>query len=102
LIGLGLLELAERLIVGVLVGSRIDLVEEISFVNEVTLFERDDGIVSRKLYASVPPKVEYSLTPLGASLSHKVEELCRWAEANMEQSARAQENFDNRSSADAE
>jgi DNA-binding HxlR family transcriptional regulator len=61
-----------------------------------------DGLVSRKLYASVPPKVEYSLTPLGASLSNKVEELCRWAEANMEQIARARENFDNRSSAEAE
>jgi DNA-binding HxlR family transcriptional regulator len=61
-----------------------------------------DGLVSRKLYASVPPKVEYSLTPLGASLSNKVEELCRWAEANMEQIVRARENFDTKSSAKAE
>src|SRR5262252_1295364 len=53
-----------------------------------------DGLVSRKLYASVPPKVEYSLTPLGASLSDKAEELCRWAEANMEQILRARDNFD--------
>ncbi|MBV8814436.1 MAG: helix-turn-helix transcriptional regulator [Verrucomicrobia bacterium] len=53
-----------------------------------------DGLVSRKLYASVPPKVEYSLTALGASLSNKVEELCRWAEANMDQIVRARDNFD--------
>jgi DNA-binding HxlR family transcriptional regulator len=56
-----------------------------------------DGIVNRKLYASVPPKVEYSLTPLGASLSDMSHELCRWAEANMEQILRARRNFDNRS-----
>jgi DNA-binding HxlR family transcriptional regulator len=55
-----------------------------------------DGLVNRKLYASVPPKVEYSLTPLGASLSDKAEELCRWAEANMEQILRARDNFDKR------
>jgi DNA-binding HxlR family transcriptional regulator len=55
-----------------------------------------DGLVSRKLYASVPPKVEYSLTPLGASLSDKAEDLCRWAEANMEQILRARDNFDKR------
>jgi DNA-binding HxlR family transcriptional regulator len=61
-----------------------------------------DGLLSRKLYASVPPKVEYSLTPLGASLSNKAEELCRWAEANMEQIVRARENFDTKSSAEAQ
>ena len=55
-----------------------------------------DGLVSRKLYASVPPKVEYSLTPLGASLSDKAAELCHWAEANMEQILRARDNFDKR------
>jgi DNA-binding HxlR family transcriptional regulator len=55
-----------------------------------------DGLVSRKLYASVPPKVEYSLTPLGASLSDMAGELCHWAEANMEQILRARQNFDNR------
>ena len=38
-----------------------------------------DGLVIRKLYASVPPKVEYSLTPLGSSLVEKVNELCAWA-----------------------
>jgi DNA-binding HxlR family transcriptional regulator len=55
-----------------------------------------DGLVNRKLYASVPPKVEYSLTSLGASLSDKAEELCRWAEANMEQILRARDRFDKR------
>jgi DNA-binding HxlR family transcriptional regulator len=59
-----------------------------------------DGLVSRKLYASVPPKVEYSLTPLGASLSNKVEDLCRWAEAHMEQIVSARGDFDKRRSAD--
>ena len=56
-----------------------------------------DGLVSRKLYASVPPKVEYSLTPLGASLSDKMEDICRWAEAHMDQIVRAREHFDRRS-----
>jgi len=55
-----------------------------------------DGLVTRKLYASVPPKVEYSLTSLGASLSDMAGELCHWAEANMEQILRARQNFDNR------
>jgi DNA-binding HxlR family transcriptional regulator len=59
-----------------------------------------DGLVSRKLYASVPPKVEYSLTPLGASLSNQVAELCHWAEAHMEQIVSARENFDKRSPAE--
>jgi DNA-binding HxlR family transcriptional regulator len=55
-----------------------------------------DGLVTRKLYASVPPKVEYSLTPLGASLSDMAGELCHWAEVNMQQILRARQNFDQR------
>ena len=38
-----------------------------------------DGVVSRKVYAEVPPKVEYSLTERGLSLKPVVESMCRWA-----------------------
>ena len=37
-----------------------------------------DGIVSRKVYAQVPPKVEYSLTRRGASLRPVVDAMCGW------------------------
>jgi DNA-binding HxlR family transcriptional regulator len=37
-----------------------------------------DGVVERRVYAEVPPRVEYSLTPLGKSLSQLVEQLDAW------------------------
>jgi len=37
-----------------------------------------DGIVHRQVYAQVPPKVEYSLTPLGESLRSVVDAMCEW------------------------
>ena len=37
-----------------------------------------DGVVRRRVYPQVPPKVEYSLTPLGHSLRPVVEAMCRW------------------------
>ena len=37
-----------------------------------------DGIVARTVYAQVPPKVEYSVTPLGLSLKPVVEAMHRW------------------------
>lgn len=39
--------------------------------------ERDD-IVARTVYAQVPPKVEYSVTPLGLSLKPVVEAMHQW------------------------
>jgi DNA-binding HxlR family transcriptional regulator len=38
----------------------------------------NDGIVGRKLYAEVPPKVEYFLTDFGKSLIPTLEEIARW------------------------
>ncbi|MFD4125170.1 winged helix-turn-helix transcriptional regulator [Streptomyces globisporus] len=38
----------------------------------------DDGIVHREVYAEVPPRVEYSLTPLGLSLNAALEPLGAW------------------------
>ena len=42
-----------------------------------------DGLVTRKVYAQVPPKVEYSLTDLGLSLLPNLESLVKWANENM-------------------
>ena len=40
------------------------------------------GLVERRVYPEVPPRVEYSLTPLGHSLREPVTALTDWAEAN--------------------
>ena len=37
-----------------------------------------DGIVHRKFYPQIPPRVEYSLTPLGRSLRPVIAAMCRW------------------------
>jgi DNA-binding HxlR family transcriptional regulator len=41
-----------------------------------------DDLIQRKLYAEVPPKVEYSLTPLGRSLMPHLLSLTSWALEN--------------------
>ena len=41
-----------------------------------------DGYVVRKVHPTIPPKVEYSLTPLGRSLLGKIEPLIAWADTN--------------------
>jgi DNA-binding HxlR family transcriptional regulator len=40
------------------------------------------GLVERRVFPEVPPRVEYSLTPLGLSLRGPVTALTAWAEAN--------------------
>ena len=41
-----------------------------------------DGIIRRKVYRQVPPKVEYLLTPLGETLSPIMDAMCAWAEVH--------------------
>lgn len=41
-----------------------------------------DGLVSRRVYPTVPPRVDYSLTPLGVSLLVPLDGLLEWVEAN--------------------
>ncbi len=53
-----------------------------------------DGLVNRKVYPTIPPKVEYSLTTLGRSLVGILEEIRSWAENNIEQIFYAQEQYD--------
>jgi len=42
-----------------------------------------DGLITRKVYAQVPPKVEYSLTEMGKSLMPILEQLCKWGYEHM-------------------
>jgi DNA-binding HxlR family transcriptional regulator len=42
-----------------------------------------DGLVARKVYAQVPPKVEYSLSPLGRSMEPILLSLKAWGDANI-------------------
>jgi len=42
-----------------------------------------DGLVSRKLFPEIPPRVEYTLTPLGLSLLPAIENLTNWANEHM-------------------
>ncbi|WP_156045664.1 MULTISPECIES: helix-turn-helix domain-containing protein [Actinomycetes] len=44
-----------------------------------------DGIVLRTVYSQVPPKVEYSLTPLGETLSPMVRALNDWGASYLDQ-----------------
>jgi DNA-binding HxlR family transcriptional regulator len=41
-----------------------------------------DGLLKRTVYAEVPPRVEYELTPLGRSFLEPVMSLCRWASSH--------------------
>jgi DNA-binding HxlR family transcriptional regulator len=53
-----------------------------------------DGLITRRVYASVPPKVEYTLTPLGRTLISLVENIRGWAESHIEAVLEAQQTFD--------
>jgi DNA-binding HxlR family transcriptional regulator len=37
-----------------------------------------DRVLARKVYAEIPPRVEYTLTTRGRTLSGVVEEMCKW------------------------
>ena len=47
-----------------------------------------DGLVQRTDYKEVPPRVDYSLTPLGRSLAEALVPLCSWGTENMAEVAR--------------
>ncbi len=45
----------------------------------------EKGIVLRKAYATVPPKVEYSLTDIGHSIAPVISSISKWGEAYIEE-----------------
>lgn len=53
-----------------------------------------DGLINRKVYAQVPPKVEYSLTETGKSLVPLIMQLTEWAQANMKNVMRHRSEYE--------
>lgn len=53
-----------------------------------------DGLVAREVFATVPVTVEYSITPLGQTLTSTVAALTRWAEQHMPEILAAQQRYD--------
>ena len=58
-----------------------------------------DGIIVRKIFASVPPRVDYSLTPFGSTLIDLLDAVRVWAESHIESMLESQVEYDQRLSA---
>ncbi|MGW6445282.1 winged helix-turn-helix transcriptional regulator [Lentzea sp. NPDC055074] len=59
-----------------------------------------DGLVSRTVHATVPPRVDYTLTDLGSTFLEPVLELGRWAMANQSRMRASRRAFDASSAKD--
>jgi DNA-binding HxlR family transcriptional regulator len=56
-----------------------------------------DGLLTRDVYAEVPPRVEYELTPLGKKFMQPVRALVTWLQMNWSAIRAARDTFDRRS-----
>ncbi|GAB7052767.1 helix-turn-helix domain-containing protein [Catenuloplanes indicus JCM 9534] len=63
---------------------RVDGVSEKMLAQTLQALERD-GLVRRDVQATIPPRVEYSLTPFGATVAGKVVELVELIQAEVDQ-----------------
>ena len=52
-----------------------------------------DGLVNRKVYPEIPPRVEYSLTEIGEELIPYIKSLTEWAQKRMPQIIESREKF---------
>jgi DNA-binding HxlR family transcriptional regulator len=60
-----------------------------------------DGFVTRTVFPTIPPRVDYELTVLGHSLLTPIRELGSWAMQNIDLIEDAQRRFDRASGRDA-
>jgi DNA-binding HxlR family transcriptional regulator len=53
-----------------------------------------DGLISRSVEPTIPPRVDYALTPLGHTLLDPIMSLAAWAELNRETIQAARDRYD--------
>ena len=72
---------------------RVDGVSEKMLAQTLQTLERD-GMVYRDVQATIPPRVEYSLTPLGRKVAEKIVDLIELVEAAVPEVRTAQARYD--------
>ena len=72
---------------------RVQGVSEKMLAQTLQDLERD-GLVHRDAQATIPPKVEYSLTPLGREAARRLLDLITWLEGEMPQVMKARDHAD--------
>ena len=78
-----------------------ELLEDLSPISEKVLTQtlramERDGLVVRRVHAEVPPRVEYALTPLGATLAPPLRALGAWSVSHGKRVEEARDRFDAR------
>ena len=76
-----------------------ELLGELSPISEKVLTQtlramERDGLVDRRVHQEVPPRVEYALTPLGASMAAPLKALGQWSLTHTEQVEDARDAYD--------
>ncbi|MBW8486893.1 winged helix-turn-helix transcriptional regulator [Actinomadura parmotrematis] len=79
----------------------IDGVSQRMLTRTLRQLERD-GLVSRTVHPTVPPRVDYALTPMGASLHSTIRALVGWTEEHQNAIAAARTAYDARAAAERE
>jgi DNA-binding HxlR family transcriptional regulator len=73
--------------------TEVDGISQKMLTQTLRALERD-GIVHRHAYAVIPPKVEYSLTPLGDNLGDVITTVRQWAYSHMDEIDQARQVYD--------
>ena len=78
--------------------KRIEGISQRSLTVTLRSLERD-GLISRAMYPEVPPRVEYSLTPLAMTLRRIVSQLVEWSQGHLAAIDTARARYDSRRAA---
>jgi DNA-binding HxlR family transcriptional regulator len=79
--------------------ERIGNVSQKMLTKTLRELERD-GLVTRRVHAVVPPRVDYQLTPLGEALGEAVCGIWTWVETHLEDVERCRRAYDHRRGGD--
>lgn len=74
--------------------EQVEGVSQKSLTKTLRQLERD-GLVTRVVFAEVPPRVEYTISPLGVAMLEQVHPLWMWTVQNLDKFEKARRQYDN-------